>query len=50
MAHPIDRPLTLTILSGYTRSLAQFILCSEPTRRLGGAKLIKACTNMALYM
>jgi hypothetical protein len=40
----------LTIVSGYTGSLAEFILCNEARASFGGAKSIKACTNMALYM
>jgi hypothetical protein len=47
---PHRRSLTLAIVSGYTGSRAEFILCSEVHAAFGGAKLIRACTNMALYM
>jgi hypothetical protein len=50
VTRPIDRSLTLTIFSGYTGWLAEFILCSESRAALGRAGLIKVCTNMALYM
>jgi hypothetical protein len=50
-AHPIDRPLTLTILSGYTGWLSEFILDSEARVAFGAVRSrIKARTNMALYM